>query len=66
MWTTIYGGSVSSQARNPLEWLPFGLPGPLSSSASPDPEFGASRFIRGRALSRVDGSLTLLLVGGAR
>jgi hypothetical protein len=65
MGPAIYGGSASGQARNSLEWLPFafGLLGPLSSSTSSDPRLGALGFIWGNVLSRVDGSLTLLLTG---
>jgi hypothetical protein len=46
---TTYDGLVSGQARNPLEWLPSGLPYPLGSSALLDLGLGVSRFIRGRA-----------------
>lgn len=45
-----YGGSVSGQVRDPLEWFRFGSPGPLSNSAMPDLGLGAVGFVRGRVL----------------
>jgi hypothetical protein len=36
MRSRTYDGSVLSQARNPLEWLPLGSRPPPSGSASPD------------------------------
>jgi hypothetical protein len=45
-----YGGSVSGQVRDPLEWFRFGSPDPLSNSAMPDLGLGAVGFVRGRVL----------------
>jgi hypothetical protein len=50
MWPVIYDVLVLGQARDPLEWFPFDVPGPLLGSASPDPELGAVGFVRGRVL----------------
>jgi hypothetical protein len=51
MRPTTYGGLVSGQARNPLEWFPFGSRGPLCCFATPDPRLGALGFIWGQVLS---------------
>ena len=48
-----YGGSVSRRARDPLEWIPFGSPAPLSSSAMPDPRLGVVGSNRDRVLSEL-------------
>jgi hypothetical protein len=40
-----YNGSVSDQTLDPLEWFPFGAPGPMSGSTTPDPKLGVARFI---------------------
>jgi hypothetical protein len=40
-----YLESHPDQARNPLEWFPFGSPAPLCFSTMPDPRLSASGFI---------------------
>jgi hypothetical protein len=45
-----YGGSVSGRARDPLEWIPFGSPAPLCSSAMPDPRLGVMGLVQGHVL----------------
>jgi hypothetical protein len=65
MRPTTYGKSVSGQTWNPLEWLPFGLSVPLSSSVTPDPRFGVAVFILERADAFMgDSSLTPTLTSG--
>lgn len=42
MRSVTYGGSVTSQARHPLKWFPFGSPDLLSNSTMPDPGLDVS------------------------
>jgi hypothetical protein len=41
MWPVNYGGPVSGQARDPLEWFPLGSSVPLSGFATLNPGLGA-------------------------
>jgi hypothetical protein len=49
-WSVVYDGSVSGQAWDPLDWFPFGTPGPLSGFATPYPGLDVAGFVRGRVL----------------
>jgi hypothetical protein len=55
MRPAIYGGSVSGQTRNPLEWLPLGSPAPSLALPHPTPGL-VLRALSGAHVSRVDGS----------
>jgi hypothetical protein len=63
MRLVIYDGSVSGHTQGPLEWFPFGTPDTLSGFATPDPELGATGFVRGGSY-RVDVTYPLQLTDG--
>lgn len=64
--SVLYYGSIQDIVNtvSHLWWVSLPSSALLSSSASPDPGLGASRFIRGAGTYRVDDSILLLLTGG--
>lgn len=65
MRSVTYGESVLGQAQNSLEWLPLDPPDTPSSSASSDPELGASRLSEVHP-SGANLSLVFLLTSGSQ
>jgi hypothetical protein len=50
MWPVTYDGSVLGRTRDPLEWIPLGLPSPMSGPATSNVALGVVGLVQGRVL----------------